>query len=66
MMVRWPMPEFRSDEDLSKATRDLCQHRFPEFYPYFGEIHSFTASNAAQVAESPHELVEVVISQAVA
>ena len=44
VLVRWPMPEFRGDEDLRRATSDLCEHRFPQFYPVFGEIHSFAAS----------------------
>jgi hypothetical protein len=66
VLVRWPIPEFRGDEDLGKITSDLCEHRFPQFYPIFGEIHSFTASSAAQVAETPDALVEVAaVSQAV-
>jgi hypothetical protein len=54
VIVRWPIPEFRSEEDLSKATSDLCQYKFPEFFPYFGEIHSFTASSGQRIpAEIP-------------
>ena len=64
--VCWPLPEFHSNEALSAATRDLCQHRLPNFYPVFGEIHSFTATNAARVADKPHELEEIAVSQAVA
>jgi hypothetical protein len=66
VIVRWPVPEFRSDEALGKATRDLCQQRLPDFYPVFGEIHSFTASGAAEAAESPLEKGEVAVPQAVA
>lgn len=54
VVVRWPIPEFRSEEALRQATTALCQRRFPEFYPYFGEIHSFTASSGQKVpAELP-------------
>lgn len=63
VIVRWPIPEFRSDEALGRATRDLSQHRLPDFYPIFGEIHSFTASGV-DVAESPLESGEVAASQA--
>jgi len=64
--VRWPMPEFRTDEALTEAIEKLCQWKYPEYYPIFGEIHTFTVSNAAQVAETPHEFAEVAVSQAVA
>ena len=42
--VRWPMPEFQSAEALSKVAMRLYQLKFPDFFPVFGEIHSFTAS----------------------
>lgn len=64
--VHWPIPDFRTDEALTEVTTKLCQNKYPEYYPIFGEMHSFTASSVAQVAESPHELVEVAVSQAVA
>lgn len=64
--VHWPIPDFRTDEALTEVTTKLCQNKYPEYYPIFGEIHSFTASSVAQVAESPHELVEVAVSQSAA
>ncbi|HEY2963725.1 MAG TPA: SGNH/GDSL hydrolase family protein [Pyrinomonadaceae bacterium] len=64
--VHWPIPDFRTDEALSEVVINMCQKRYPEYYPIFGEIHSFIASSVAEVAESPHELVEVAVSQAVA
>jgi hypothetical protein len=64
--VHWPIPDFRTDEALSEVINKLCQNKYPEFYPIFGEIHSFTASSVAEVAESPLELVEVAVPQAVA
>jgi hypothetical protein len=47
--VRWPMPEFRADEALGKVIMRLCQKKYPEFYPIFGEISSFTASAGLEV-----------------
>jgi len=64
--VHWPIPEFRTDEALREVTTKLCQSKYPEYYPIFGEIHAFTASSVAEIAESLHESVEVAVSQAVA
>jgi|GEM_PF-726058 len=65
--IHWPIPEkFRTDEALAEAMGKMCQMKYPEYYPIFGEVHVFTASNAAQVAETPHEFMEVAVSQAVA
>ncbi|HEX5875184.1 MAG TPA: hypothetical protein VFY60_11090 [Pyrinomonadaceae bacterium] len=47
--VNWPIPQFSSRAELEKATVNLCTGRFPDFYPIFGEIHSFTASQGQQV-----------------
>ena len=66
VIVRWPIPEFYSDEDLSAATSDLCQHRLPNFYPIFGEIHSFIVASNGQLAKKPHARAEVAISSAAA
>ena len=63
IVVRWPMPEIRSEEALSKAITDLCQEVAPEFYPVFGHIYSFTASGMTHNSELSHEL-EVAGSQA--
>ena len=63
--VRWPMPEFRTEEALSKVTMRLCYQKFPDFYPVFGEIHTFTAGNGQPVAttlpivQTESSLVEV-------
>jgi hypothetical protein len=64
--LHWPIPDFRTDEALSEVINKLCQRKYPEYYPVFGEIHSFTASSLAPVAERPYELVAVAVSQAVA
>jgi hypothetical protein len=52
IILRWPMPEFRSAEALSEVTLKLCQRKFPDLYPVFGEIHSFKASDGMHVAAS--------------
>jgi len=62
--IHWPIPDkFRTDDALAEVMSKMCQLKYPEYYPIFGEIHVFTASNAAQVAETPHELMEVAVSQ---
>jgi hypothetical protein len=48
--LRWPIPEFSSRAALETAIVNLCSGRFPDFYPVFGEIYSFTASNGKRVA----------------
>jgi len=64
--VHWPIPNFPTDEALAETMTRMCQLKYPEYYPIFGEIHVFTASSVANVAESPQELEEVAVSQAVA
>ncbi len=64
--VRWPMPEFQTGAALKQAVLDMCAKKFPEFYPVFGEIHSFTASRAHAVSTIPpteeRELAAVQVS----
>ena len=48
--VHWPLPNFRTDEALSEVLPRLCQKKYPEYYPIFGEIHSFIAADAAKVS----------------
>lgn len=50
IQVHWPIPEFRSDEALADVLVKLCQMKYPEYYPVFGEIHSFTASDGQQLS----------------
>ena len=56
--VRWPMPAFPYKAGLEKVMTDLCNRRFPEFYPVFGEIHSFKAANGHIAATIPPALEE--------
>jgi len=64
--IHWPIPEFRTAEALDEVIIKLCQMKYPEYYPIYGEVHIFTASSVAHAAESPPELFEVAVSQAVA
>jgi hypothetical protein len=48
--VHWPTPDFRTDEALSEVIIKLCEMKYPEYYPLFGEIHSFTASDGHQLS----------------
>jgi hypothetical protein len=52
LSVRWPLPEFAGTEALERVALNLGERRFPDFYPVFGEIHSFTASRGASVPAS--------------
>jgi len=54
--VRWPVPEFESGEALEKVVTNLFNFwelKFPNFFPVFGEIHSFTASGAPIISTTP-------------
>jgi hypothetical protein len=62
--VRWPMPEFQAAAALKQVVLDMCAKKFPEFYPVFGEIHSFTASRAAAVSIPPVVKEELAAVQA--
>ena len=65
--VHWPIPsQFPTGEVLNELIIKMCQLRYPQYYPIYGEIHAFTASSVAHVAERPEELLEVAVSQAVA
>jgi hypothetical protein len=48
--VHWPIPDFRTEEALAGVLVKLCQMKYPEYYPLFGEIHSFTASDGHQLS----------------
>ena len=50
--VSWPMPEFDADGALENARLKLIERKFPDFFPIFGEIHSFTASDGRKVSTS--------------
>ncbi len=63
--ISWPMPEFETGKALEKARLKLIERKFPDFYPVFGEIHSFAASDGQQVSitspvvQTESSLVEV-------
>jgi hypothetical protein len=66
--VRWPVPEFESGEALEKVVTNLFNFwelKFPNFFPVFGEIHSFTASGVPVTSTTPAvqpELATVAVS----
>lgn len=63
--LSWPMPQFESSKALEKARLNLVERKFPDYFPVFGEIHSFTASDgrhvttSSPVVQSQSSLVEV-------
>jgi hypothetical protein len=63
IVVGWPIPEFEGSAALERVVLNMCERKFPDFYPVFGEIHSFTASDASTVKGTTMvvepELVEV-------
>lgn len=58
IQIHWPTPDFRTDEALSEVMVKLCQMKYPEYYPIFGEIHSFTASDGHQLSTLPTVQIE--------
>jgi hypothetical protein len=52
VVVRWPIPDFEGNAALERVVLNMCGKAFPDFYPIFGEIHSFTACDASAVKES--------------
>jgi len=48
VLIQWPFPEFSAENALGELSEDLINGKFPEFFPVFGEIHSFVASAAQQ------------------
>lgn len=45
----WPIVEFDSKQALKRAAMKMYEGKFPHFYPVFGEIHSFVASDGKKV-----------------
>lgn len=41
--VHWPIADFDDDGWLERARRNVSERKFPDFYPIFGEIHTFSA-----------------------
>jgi hypothetical protein len=50
--IGWPMAEFDAHEALETARLKLIEQKFPDFFPVFGEIHSFTASDGRRASTS--------------
>lgn len=48
--LRWPQPEFPDEEALRSMFDHLVDDGiYPEFYPVFGEVHSFVASDGRKM-----------------
>jgi hypothetical protein len=46
VVIRWPLPEFPDKEALDVMFEHLVDDGiYPDFYPVFGEVHSFVASD---------------------
>lgn len=46
VVICWPVPAFPGDLGIERAVADMLEETTPAFYPIFGEIYSFTISNA--------------------
>jgi hypothetical protein len=44
--IRWPVPEFSTDDAISRAANDIRHNWSPELYCAFGDVHTFTATVA--------------------
>jgi hypothetical protein len=64
--VRWPVPEFPGEKALDRVRPNLLERKFPDFYPVFGEIHSFTASDGLKAsggdAPAEREMAAIEVS----
>jgi hypothetical protein len=60
--VRWPVVDFDDNGWIESVRQRVCERKFPEFYPIFGEIHSFRALSPKNVSNIPavKELTEAV------
>lgn len=61
IVVHWPIPEFEGTAALERIVLNMCRKKFPDFYPVFGEIHSFTAG-AAREATKEAAIVETELA----
>jgi hypothetical protein len=47
IVIHWPLPEFPGEQTLAVTFDHLVDEGiYPDFYPVFGEIHAFVASDA--------------------
>jgi hypothetical protein len=50
--IRWPMLDGDGSQYLEAISKDLLANVLPDFYPVFGELHSFSVSGAAQAVSA--------------
>jgi len=62
--VRWPVVDVDNSGWIESVRQRVCERKFPEFYPIFGEIHTFRASSPRQISNTP--AVEQELTEAVA
>ncbi|HSE18769.1 MAG TPA: hypothetical protein VLB46_17055 [Pyrinomonadaceae bacterium] len=60
--VSWPIAEFNTEQALKQAAMKMYEGKFPHFYPVFGEIHSFIASDGKKV-QTGSEMAESSLVQ---
>ena len=48
--ISWPIPHFETSAALETTRLKLIERKFPDFFPVFGEIHSFSAADGRQVS----------------
>ena len=62
--LRWPVVDFDNAGWIESVRQRVCERKFPEFYPIFGEIHSFRALSSKHISNIP--AVEQELTEAVA
>jgi hypothetical protein len=50
VVVRWPAPTIEGSDGIKRAAESIEHGMVPDFYPVYGEIHSFTAASVGNVA----------------
>jgi hypothetical protein len=61
--VRWPIVDFDNTGWIESVRQRVFERKFPEFYPIFGEIHSFRALSPKPISKNltaVEELTEAV------
>lgn len=63
--IRWPLPEFpNEDEFRALLAHQVDQGIYPDFYPVFGEIHSFLASDERRMQASDLREADEIVEAA--
>ncbi|HEY6350079.1 MAG TPA: hypothetical protein VI636_11790 [Candidatus Angelobacter sp.] len=65
IVICWPTPDFSGQQAIAMAASEMLQGQVPEFYSSFGEIHSFTVSDARMLQNGPQVIRTAVPELAV-